>query len=143
MLSHAAATITDEFGMSDVLFGVVVLAVATTIPEKVVAVLSGFRAYAGILVANTAGSNIFLLTLCFGIVMIDTKGTVERGNVNIYELGLLWGSTVAFPATVWFTRGFFRYIGLGMLVAYIAFIVPEFTSIYGITRGDRIKRITG
>ncbi|OAL57287.1 hypothetical protein IQ07DRAFT_638636 [Pyrenochaeta sp. DS3sAY3a] len=102
VLSHAATTITDEFGISDVLFGVVILAIATTLPEKFVAVMSGHRGHASILAANTAGSNIFLLALCSGVVMLDTEGRFEHGNVNIPELGVMWGSTVAFTATVWF-----------------------------------------
>jgi Ca2+/Na+ antiporter len=136
VLSHAATSITDEFGISDVLFGVVILSIATTLPEKFVAVMSGHRGHAGILVANTAGSNIFLLSLCFGIVMLDTSGRLERGNVNIPELGVLWGSTLAFTATVWFGGRFCRLIGVGMLVAYIAFIVLEFTVIHGVAGGN-------
>ncbi|KAF1976741.1 hypothetical protein BU23DRAFT_527798 [Bimuria novae-zelandiae CBS 107.79] len=136
VLSHAATTITDEFGISDVLFGVVILALATTLPEKFIAVLSGHRGHAGILVANTAGSNIFLLTLCAGIVMLDTKGSFERGSVNVAELGVLWGSTVAFTATVWFGRRFCRWIGLAMLGAYVVFIMLEFTVIHGVANGE-------
>ncbi|EUC40407.1 hypothetical protein COCMIDRAFT_41257 [Bipolaris oryzae ATCC 44560] len=100
VLSHAATAITDEFGTSDVLFGVVILAIATTLPEKFVAVMSGHRGHVGILVANTAGSNIFLLALCSGIVMLDTSGKLEHGNLSISELGVLWGSTLAFTLTV-------------------------------------------
>ena len=130
VLSHAATNITDEFALSDVLFGVVILAIATTLPEKFVAVMSGRRGHSGILVANTAGSNIFLLALCSGVIMLDTKGEFEGGNVNIPELGVLWGSTVAFTATVWFGGRFCWWIGFAMLIAYIAFIVLEFTVIH-------------
>jgi Ca2+/H+ antiporter len=136
ILSHAATTITDEFGISDVLFGVVILAIATTLPEKFVAVISGHRGHAGILVANTAGSNIFLLALCSGIVMLDTSGKFDHGNVNIPELGVLWGSTVAFTATVWLGGKFCWWIGFAMLIAYIAFIVLEFTVIHVVANGD-------
>ena len=67
VLSHAASNLVDEIGLSDVLFGVVILSIATTLPEKFIAVLSGWRGHTGILVANTVGSNIFLLSLCMGI----------------------------------------------------------------------------
>ena len=63
VLSHAASNLVDEIGLSDVLFGVVILSIATTLPEKFIAVISGWRGHAGILVANTVGSNIFLLSL--------------------------------------------------------------------------------
>ncbi|KAF5245971.1 hypothetical protein FANTH_7061 [Fusarium anthophilum] len=100
VLSHAAINVTDAVGVSDVLFGIVILAIATTLPEKFVAVLSGNRGHVGILVANTVGSNVFLLSLCLGIVMVDTSGNSDGGNINIAELCVLWGSTLALTITV-------------------------------------------
>lgn len=136
VLSHAATTITDEFGISDVLFGVIILAIVTTLPEKFVALLSGHRGYVGILIANTVGSNIFLLSLCSGIVMLDISGSFEGGNVKIPELGVLWGLTLAFALTIWFGGRYCRWIGAAMLVGYVAFIVLEFTVIHSVARDD-------
>jgi Ca2+/Na+ antiporter len=132
VLSQAATNIIDQFGISDVLFGVIILAIATTLPEKFVAVMSGSRGHTGILVANTVGSNIFLLSLCAGIIMVDTKGTLDAGNVTIPELAVLWASTLGFVFTVWFGGKFCRWIGAMMLACYIAFIVCEFTVIHRI-----------
>lgn len=129
ILSHAAINVTDAIGISDVVFGIVVLAIATTLPEKFVAVLSGNRGHIGILVANTVGSNVFLLSLCLGIVMVDTSGDFDGGKINIPELCVLWGSTLALTMTVWFGERFDRWIGGAMLLGYVAFIVSEFTVI--------------
>jgi Ca2+/Na+ antiporter len=130
VLSHAATTITDQFDISDVLFGVVILALATTLPEKFIAVLSGFRGHAGIMVANTAGSNIFLLSLCMGIIMVQTEGEFDAGLVGIPELCVMWSSTLAFTATIWFGGRWSRWVGGAMLACYIAFIILEFTVIH-------------
>ncbi|KAF5604315.1 hypothetical protein FPCIR_860 [Fusarium pseudocircinatum] len=130
VLSHAAINITEAIGISDVLFGIVILAIATTLPEKFVAVLSGNRGHVGILVANTVGSNVFLLTLCLGIVMVDTFGNFDGGNVNVPELCVLWGSTLALTTTVWYGERFDRWIGGAMLFGYILFVVLEFTIIH-------------
>jgi len=130
VLSQAATGITDQFGISDVLFGVVILAIATTLPEKFIAIMSGHRGHAGILVANCAGSNIFLLTLCVGIIMVDTKGALDGGNVTIPELAVLWASTLGLTLTVWFGARFSRWIGAAMLAGYIAFIVVEFAVVH-------------
>jgi Ca2+/Na+ antiporter len=138
ILSQAATTITDEFRISDVLFGVIILAIATTLPEKFVAIMSGHRGRIGILVANTVGSNIFLLTLCAGIVMLDTSGKFGEGNVKIAELGVLWVSTLAFTLTVWFGGRYCWWIGAAMLLAYVAFIVLEFTVIHSVTKDEQI-----
>ncbi|KAJ6610547.1 hypothetical protein B0H10DRAFT_1811458 [Mycena sp. CBHHK59/15] len=132
ILSHAAAIITGEFGVSDVLFGIIILAIITTLPEKFIAVISGRRGHVGILVANTAGSNIFLLSLCLGIIMVDTSGQFNGGNVKIPELAVLWGSTLGFTLTIWLGGKFSRWIGAAMLLCYAAFIVLEFTVIHSV-----------
>ena len=129
VLSHASTTISDEIGTSDVLFGVVILSVATTLPEKFIAVLSGFRGHTDILVANTVGSNIFLLALCMGIVWVITAGDFDAGSVNAAEVGVMMVSTLALTATVWFRAKWIRWIGGTMLVAYMVFLVLECTLI--------------
>lgn len=45
--------------------------------------------------------------------MLDSSGTLGRGNVHIPELGVLWGLTLAFTATVWFGEGFVGGLELG------------------------------
>ncbi|KAH6962632.1 hypothetical protein BKA56DRAFT_451002, partial [Ilyonectria sp. MPI-CAGE-AT-0026] len=129
VLSHAATNIIDAIGASDVVFGIIFLAIATTLPEKFVAVISSHRGHSGIMVANAVGSNIFLLSLCLGIIMVDTSGEFNSGGVNVYELGVLWASTLCFTLTVWVGARFTRYVGGAMLLGYIAFIVLEFTVI--------------
>jgi hypothetical protein len=47
----------------------IILALATTLPEKFIVVLSSDRGHVGILVASTVRSNIFLLSLCMGIII--------------------------------------------------------------------------
>lgn len=132
VLSQATINIIDQLGISDVLFSVVILAIATTLPEKFIASMSGYRAHFGIMVAGCAGSNIFLLSICCGIIMIQSNGHLDGGNVTLTELAVLWVSTVAFTTTIWFGVKYVRWIGAAMLVGYIAFIVLEFTVIHGI-----------
>ena len=130
VLSNAASNLVDEFGISDVLAGVVVLSIATTIPEKFIAVLSGYKGHMDIMLANTVGSNIFLLTLCIGIVWVTTGGTYEGGDVVPAEIAVMFGSTVALAVAVLFQGRFARIIGVVMLMNYIAFIVLEFMVIH-------------
>jgi Ca2+/Na+ antiporter len=129
VLSQAASNIVSQSGISDVAFGVVILSIATTIPEKFIAVVSGTRGHMGIIVANTVGSNIFLLTLCMGILWTSTDGDLDQGSVNPAEIGVMLGSTVLMTITIWLGSKWVRYVGAAMLAAYIAFIVLEFTII--------------
>ncbi len=131
VLSRAAINIADATGISDVTFGIVVLAIATTLPEKFIAVMSGRRGYVGILTANTAGSNIFLLALCLGIILVGASAAdFNHGNVNVTELAVLWASTLGFTLTVWFGGKFGRWIGCLLLLGYLGFVVAEFTVIH-------------
>ncbi|KAH0285502.1 hypothetical protein M436DRAFT_56026 [Aureobasidium namibiae CBS 147.97] len=129
VLSNASSYIAEESGISEVLFGVVFLSIATTLPEKFIAVMSGSRNRTGILVANTVGSNIFLLTLCLGILWVSTAGDYNGDTVNVVEVGVLLGSSLFMTLVVWFGARFSRLAGVVMLAGYVAFLVLEFTTI--------------
>lgn len=130
VLSNAASNLVDEFGISDVLAGVVILSIATTIPEKFIAVLSGYKGHMDIMLANTVGSNMFLLTLCIGIIWTVTGGAYEGGDIVPAEIAVMFGSTVVLAFTVLLQGRFSRIIGLAMLMGYVAFIALEFTVIH-------------
>jgi len=129
VLTYAATTLVDQLGLSDEVFGLVVLSIATTLPEKLIASLSGLRGQTGIMVANTVGSNIFLLTLCLGIVWVSTGDGDGYAAVGAIELVTLVASSAAMCVVV-FTRGnAAKGLGLGFLVAYLAFLSLEITVI--------------
>jgi Ca2+/Na+ antiporter len=127
VLAHAATDMVDLLGLSDAVFGIVVLSIATTLPEKLIASLSGARGQSGIMVANTVGSNIFLLTLCLGVILVSSNdgNTMRPFKIHTLELVALVASSVVMCAAI-FARGkAAKALGLGMLLAYIAFLALE------------------
>lgn len=122
ILSHSATSIASELHLSGTIFGLTILAFATTLPEKFVAVIGASRGHSGIVVANTVGSNIFLLTLCLGVVYVSGD---EVGAVTPFELAVAVGSVVALAGVVFL--GARRWMGAGLLVAYVLFLGLEFT----------------
>ena len=125
VLSHTAASIADEFGLSNTVLGVTVLSFATTLPEKFVAVIGGARGHGGIVAASTAGSNIFLLTLCLGITFVAGDQVELADSVVPFELLVTWASSALFCLLVFL--GSERWVGGLLLVLYVVFIVFEFT----------------
>jgi Ca2+/Na+ antiporter len=129
ILSHSAASLCDAFHLSGTVLGLTILSFATTLPEKFVAVLSGTRGHAGILVANTAGSNVFLLTLCLGIILLASDGVVFDGDssdsLNLFDLGAMWLSSAIIFLVV--CLGSRRWVGMVLILLYVAFLVAEFT----------------
>ena len=125
VLSHSAASLADAFDLSSTVLGVTVLSFATTLSEKFVAIISGARGHGGIVVASTAGSNIFLLTLCLGITLIAGNQKELADSLIPFELLVTWASSALFLPIVFLGSG--RWIGGTLLVLYLVFIVLEFT----------------
>ncbi|KAH7350827.1 hypothetical protein BKA65DRAFT_245581 [Rhexocercosporidium sp. MPI-PUGE-AT-0058] len=125
ILSHSIATLSAEFSLSSTLLGITLLSFATTLPEKLVSIFSAKRGETGIVVANTAGSNIFLVTLCAGVLYLTGDIASLKGTVTLFEIGCMWGSSVVLFGIVMF--GGRRWMGWVLFAAYIAFIVCEFT----------------
>lgn len=102
IVAHSAATIGRALGLSGTAVGTTILSLATTLPDKFVAVLGGVRQQPGILVANTVGSNIFLATLCGG-VLFACGGQMVRG-MDIgrvgFEMAVMWLSSASVLAIV-------------------------------------------
>jgi len=122
ILSHSAASIASELNISRTVYGITILAFATTLPEKFVAVIGASRGHSGIVVANTVGSNVFLLTLCLGVVYVSGD---EAGMITGFELAAVLVSVVALAVLVFL--GARRWMGAVLLVGYVLFFVLEFT----------------
>ncbi|OQE22037.1 hypothetical protein PENFLA_c013G09989 [Penicillium flavigenum] len=125
ILAHSAGTIADSLNLSGTVFGLTVIAFVTTLPEKLVAMLSGFRGQGGIVVATTAGSNIFLLTLCVGVVAVAGNPLDRSDTFVLFDLVTVWVSSLSLLAVVFL--GPQRIAGLALLAAYVTFLVMEFT----------------
>ncbi|KDN42187.1 hypothetical protein K437DRAFT_257967 [Tilletiaria anomala UBC 951] len=88
VLSHSAAGIASSLGLSQTAFGLTLLGVTTTLPEKMLAVLAGHRGSTSVLVSAAAGSNMFLLTLCAGVAVLgEGNGTAP---VPVSRVSMAW-----------------------------------------------------
>lgn len=144
ILSHTSAHLAASFDMSDSAFGATILSLATTLPEKFLAVTSSTQGHTGLLVADAVGSNVFLLTLCLGIAAWSiashgwhdhpTDGRLSFVDVSRIEAWWLWAAVVALTVVVAVggkaacrVAGVRQMLGALMLVAYGGFLAVEFT----------------
>ena len=74
------------------------------------------------MIANTVESNIFLLTFCLGIVYVSGE---EARIIISFELTVTLTSATAFVITVFI--GGRRWMGVILILGYMAFFVLEFT----------------
>ncbi|KAK3345477.1 Sodium/calcium exchanger protein-domain-containing protein [Neurospora tetraspora] len=123
IIAHSASTIGHELALSGTVVGTTILSLATTLPEKFVAILGGARHQPGIMVANTVGSNIFLVTLCGGVLFIWGDASQLQLGFTLFEATVMWLSAVVIFGIV--LMGGRRWMGVVMLVGYVAFLVVE------------------
>jgi Ca2+/Na+ antiporter len=125
LLSHSAVSIADSLHLSGTVFGLTVVSFATTLPEKLIAVLSGSRGHVNIMAATTAGSNIFLVTLCAGVVALAGDTRNRSDTFVLFDLITVWVSALGFFLVV--ILGLGRIAGVISLAAYVTFLALEFT----------------
>lgn len=125
LLARSAGVIADILDLSGTVFGLTIIAFATTLPEKFISVMSGSRGQGGIVVATTAGSNIFLLTLCVGVVAVAGVPVNQPDQAIWFDLLMVWLSSLGFLAILFLRPS--RLAGVVLLVGYVVFLVLEFT----------------
>lgn len=150
ILAHTSSQLAESWEMTDSAFGATVLSLATSLPEKFVAVMSGGKGHSGLLVADAVGSNVFLLTLCLGlaawsVAANDSHDHPEDGSLGLVDISRveawwLWASALALAAVVAIGStgvvklpGVRQLVGALMLAGYGGFLAIEFI----VQRGDQ------
>ncbi|TEY58703.1 hypothetical protein BOTCAL_0202g00060 [Botryotinia calthae] len=100
ILSHGITSLATSLSLSTTVLGTTILSIATTLPEILIAILFGKKKQGGIFVANTTGSNIFLLPLCEGVLFLAGDLDVLKNSVGFFEVGCMWGSSVTLCGVV-------------------------------------------
>jgi cation:H+ antiporter len=82
--------ITDTFGLSQSLFSLIIIAIATSIPDLFVSVDASRKGMGSLAVSNALGSNIFDLLAGIGLPFSFVAVTSEiEGNIGLSALYLL------------------------------------------------------
>jgi Ca2+/Na+ antiporter len=131
LLSSTTSSLAEILHISQSTAGLTILSIATTLPEKLIAFKSGRKAQAGVLVANTVGSNVFLLTLVLGVVWVAQGQMPLTGGQGMermwiwVDVGVVLASSVLLLAVIWLDV-LKRWMGIAMFVAYVSYIVSIF-----------------
>ncbi|NOX17888.1 MAG: calcium/sodium antiporter [Chlorobi bacterium] len=93
LVVESASRIAKKLGLSELVIGLTIVAIATSAPEFAVTVLAAFRGHMQISVGNIVGSNIFNLGIILGLVSIFS--VVKISKPMLYrDGGLLVGAGV-------------------------------------------------
>lgn len=70
MLVHGAVDLASEFGVSDAVIGLTVIAIGTSAPELVTTIVSTVRGERDLAIGNLVGSSVFNLTFVLGVTVL-------------------------------------------------------------------------
>lgn len=83
LLVNSAVTIATAFGVSELLIGLTIVAVGTSLPEVATSVVAAMRGERDIAVGNAIGSNIFNILSVLGLASLVTSGGIEVPAVAV------------------------------------------------------------
>lgn len=120
-LVEGAVRIASLLGVPDVLIGLTIVAVGTTLPDKVIAIVGARRGQSGIVIGNTIGSNICNLLAALGVAALIRPLAIDRPT-RLFDLPVLLGTT-ALLAALLMRQSVGRRAGVGLVALYLAYLV--------------------
>ncbi|MCO6186529.1 calcium/sodium antiporter [Rhizobium sp. L1K21] len=118
MLVRGATSIARDFGISEAVIGLTVVAVGTSLPELATAAIAAFRRNPDIAIGNVIGSNIFNILGILGVTVVIHPISVDR-HFAYFDVPVMVAASLAFTALLYFGKPIGRLVG-GTLVASYA-----------------------
>ena len=125
---EGAAGIANKLGISQLIIGLTIVAMGTSMPEAAVSITAALHQNAGISVGNVVGSNILNILIILGITAVVTNVAVQKSTL-LYEIPFMivvtviflifgmTGSEITFIEGVLFWILFLLYLGYLFLMA--------------------------
>ncbi len=123
LLVWGAQNIAREIGVSDLVIGVTVVAIGTSLPELAVSVVAARKGLHGLALGNIIGSNAFNMLAVIGVAGVIRPATLDLAAVQLH-LPVLLGFTVAFFFIAYNSNGTMRVgrlEGAALLVSFIIY----------------------
>lgn len=121
LVVNSASAIASQFGMSENLIGLTIVAVGTSLPELVTSVMATKKGEVDIAVGNVIGSNIFNILLILGCASVINPMVVSTvALIDIIFVVLMIG---LFILTTYKNREVSKKIGIPMVLIYVFYII--------------------
>lgn len=124
LLVDGAIEIAREFGVSEVVIGITLVAIATSLPELAVSVVSTFKGEYGLAIGNIVGSNIFNLLAVIGAAAVIQPAALPPSVLSLHIFVMVAFTLVLFAITYEYDGAgrINRFEGFCLASAYVAYI---------------------
>jgi len=117
-----AIGLTRFFGISELVIGLTVVAVGTSLPELFTSVVAVIKKEDEISIGNIIGSNMFNTAFILGLVPMIRKLTIDAKVIH-FDNFLMFGVTLLLSGFLFIERKLSRRSGIVLLFLYILFIL--------------------
>lgn len=118
---EAAASIARKFGISELVIGLTIVAMGTSLPEAAVSINAGLHGNAGISVGNVAGSNIMNILVILGITSVIMAIEVQKSTVR-NEIPFLIAVSCMFAIFAYTGSQITRLESVGLWIAFLVYL---------------------
>ena len=118
----AATSLAHAMGISDLVIGLTVVAVGTSLPELAISVMATIRRQSDISVGNVLGSNIFNILFVMGLCATITPLPVRPESLQV-DLPVMLGAVIFVCIFVTRNRRLGRAGGATLLAGYVMYLV--------------------
>ena len=118
---NSAEAIAKAAGMSDLLVGLTILAVGTSLPELVTSIVASIKKESDIAVGNVVGSNIFNVIFILGASSTISRLSIEQ--TQLFDMLVMLGSGLLLCGISLFSKKINRVSGIILFLLYIAYLV--------------------
>jgi cation:H+ antiporter len=122
-LVDGAIGVAEALGVSEVVIGITVVAIGTSLPELAVTIVSALKGEYGLAIGNIVGSNIFNLLAVLGAAAAIQPAVVHPSVLSLHIFVMVAFTLVLFAMTYDYDNKaeLSRLEGIALLVAYIAY----------------------
>ena len=114
-----AVNIAESLGLSQLIIGVVIVAIGTSLPELITSIIAIAKKQTDIGVGNIVGSNIYNILLILGVSSTIVGIPVSIDVFSNYYIMIAF-SLVLF---IGFRKYIPRFVGIGLTIAFIAYLI--------------------
>lgn len=122
LLVRGATNLARDFGVSEAVIGLTVVAVGTSLPELATGVMSALRKHSDIMIGNIVGSNIFNILFILGVTSVIQPIAIAPRFAS-FDIPVMLGVTLGFAILLLAHLGVRRLTAGAMLVAYVGYTV--------------------
>jgi cation:H+ antiporter len=121
LLVDNATIIAKEFGVSDTVIGLTLVAIGTSLPELATTVMAALRRQADVALGNVIGSNMFNLLAIIGIASFVGPIEVDPAFLQ-FDLWVMLGASLLLIPFVYLGQNLTRIWGIALTVLYATYL---------------------